>query len=148
MARIPLLWRSTRSALLGIQSTSPSPLLYEYTRSRILLLCYRYGALMSKGRVTELVLPHPDMRELANSWLNYQSEHYRHSKCRPPFGFLNQWISGYRSCCNTNPFFVIVNWGPVCLTGLSLFIFRCWLMLSSVGNRSQVAPLWSSAAHI
>ena len=39
---------------------------------RVHMLCYRYGAHMSKEQVAELVVPHPDSHELLHSWF----EHY------------------------------------------------------------------------
>ncbi len=35
------------------------------------LLCYRYGAHLSKDQVAELVAPHPDTLELVGSWLEH-----------------------------------------------------------------------------
>ncbi|KAH9058176.1 subtilisin-like protein [Lactarius vividus] len=45
-----------------------APFVLSFTRARP-LLCFRYGAHLSKEQVAELVRPHPDTLELVTSWL-------------------------------------------------------------------------------
>ncbi len=40
-----------------------------YSNIHVQMLCYRYGAHLSKEQVAELVAPHPDTLELVGSWL-------------------------------------------------------------------------------
>jgi hypothetical protein len=63
---------SMRLVIPTIQSTSPSHCFSVCVYSNIhvhVLLCYRYGAHLSKVQVAELVAPRPDTLELVGSWL-------------------------------------------------------------------------------
>jgi tripeptidyl-peptidase-1 len=46
-----------------------TPLFEAY--SCVPLLCFRYGAHLTKEQVAQLVAPHPDTLELVSSWLKY-----------------------------------------------------------------------------
>ena len=61
--------RSTKSATLGIESTSSSPPIRLCSYSPMLLLRFRYTEYLSKKQVAELVAPHGDTLELVHSWL-------------------------------------------------------------------------------
>ena len=60
---------STRSATLGIESTSSSPPIRLCSYSPLTLLHFRYTEYLSKKQAAELVAPHKDTLELVHSWL-------------------------------------------------------------------------------
>jgi tripeptidyl-peptidase-1 len=49
--------------------TPQSPLFGAY--SYMLLLCFRYGAHLTKEQVAQLIAPHPDTLKLVSLWLEY-----------------------------------------------------------------------------
>ena len=60
-----------KSAILSIQSMSPTIPLHARMYSRVPLLICRYGKHISQEQVSELVSPHPDTLALVKSWLQY-----------------------------------------------------------------------------
>ena len=62
---------------LSIRGAFSSPPLHLRLHSRVPFLRFRYGAPLSAEQVTELIMPHPDTRQLTNAWLIYHDTRRR-----------------------------------------------------------------------